>query len=386
MKTLALGVLAAGALLLAQDAYSQADTNTVASNGSSDSRRTALRPVILTRPGGKTVSAGSTVSLSVALDSVLPPVTTGKLELWLKADVGVVADAFGRVRLWQDQSENRIDASQPSVSMEPLRVFPPALAGRPAIRFEGQMVTHEPGGGHLICIGTYLQGDGRVDIPGAMTSFCVHMLAAASTREYVLWMVGEQNAKLWGECRVDMITGDIMHFSFWAYDFVTPFMVPVGSYRIRTDRLAAGLNSIEMFDTSATGTVKFSVPTSNAGTPSSGYFVGGLDPNETYSRNFDGDIAELIIYQGALDDADLLAVTDYLQDKYLPATRLDGAAFQWLFDGTKIAGATKATLVLTNARPAMSGNYSVVVSNAAGVFISSNAVISVTALAPPHSP
>ena len=386
MNTLALAVLAAGALLLARDAFSQEDTNAVASSEFNSSHRTILHPVILTQPGTQTVSAGSTVSLSVALDSVLPPVTSGKLELWLKADAGVVTDAFARVNLWQDQSENHNDASQPSASMEPRLVFPPALAGRPAIRFDGQMVAPEPGGGHQICIGTYLEGHGRVDVPVAMTSFCVHMLADSSSREYVLWMVGEQNAKLWGECRVDMIIGDIMHFSFWAYDFVTPFVVPPGSYRIRTDRLAAGLNTIEMFDTSATGTVKFSVPTSNAGTPGSGYFVGGLDPNETYSRTFNGDIAELIIYQGTLNDADLRAVTDYLQDKYFPATRLEGASFQWLMGGSNIAGATSAELVLTNAQPAMSSNYAVKVSNAAGIVFSSNAVISVTALARPPSP
>jgi hypothetical protein len=382
MRRLALTALAAGAFLLVRDASSQTDTH-VASSGSNGARRAILRPVILTPSGSQTVSVGATVSLSVALDSVLPPATSGKLELWLKADAGVVTDAFGRVRQWQDQSGNRNDASQPSASLEPLLVFPPALAGRPALRFDGQMVAPEPrGGGHHICIGTYLQSKGQVDVPAAMTSFCVHMLAAPSTREYILWMVGETNPKQWGECRIDAIVNDGMRFGFWAYDFDAPFAVPAGSYRIRTDRLAAGLNSIEIFDTSAAGTVKFSLPTSNARTPGLGYFVGGLDPNETYSRNFNGDVAELIIYQGALHDADLLAVTDYLQDKYFPVARLDGAAFQWLFDGTSIAGATKATLVLADAQPAMAGNYSVMVSNAAGIVFSSNAVISVIASAP----
>jgi hypothetical protein len=376
VKTVSLGLLVASTLLLLRGAESRVDAEAIASRG------TTLHPVILAIP------------LCVALDSVLPRVASGKLELWLKANAGVVADAFGRVRKWQDQSENGNDALQASSSQQPLLVFPPALGGRPALRFDGQMVAPERGGGHHICIGTYLEGEGKVDVPRAMTAFCVHMLAAASSREFVLWMVGEQNAKLWGECRAAMVTDDLMHFSFWAYDFVTPFAVPTGIYRIRTDRLDEGLNSMEMFDTSAAGKVNFRVPTSNAGTPASGYFVGGLDPNETFSRNFNGDIAELIIYQGALNDADLQVVTDYLQDKYFPTTRLGEAEFQWQLGGTNIAGATNATLVLTNARAmldvantqaAMAGAYSVVVSNAAGIVCSSNAVTPVSLSAPSRS-
>jgi hypothetical protein len=386
MKTLFLAALAAGAFLLARDASSQTDTNTVASRGSSGSRRTMLRPVILTQSGSQTISAGSTVSLSVAFDSVLPRVTSGKLELWLKADAGVVTDAFARVRQWQDQSENRNDALQPSAALEPLLVFPPALAGRAAIRFEGMLVAYKPSFlTQHISIGPYLEGYGQVDVSGALTSFCVHMLAAASTLENLLWVAGEP--KIFGEGRCDVITDDVMRFSFWGCEYDADFMVPGGRYRIRADRLAAGLNSLEMFDITPASTNKFSLQTSGARPLNPGYYVGGCDPvDKTFGRNLNGDIAELIIYQGALDDADLLAVTDYLQDKYFPAERMDGAAFQWRFDGTNIAGATNATLVLTNVQPALAGAYSVMVSNAAAIVFSSNAAISVTASRPSRSP
>jgi hypothetical protein len=339
--------------------------------------RTMFHPAVLIRPDRQTFSAGETVSLSVALDSFLPPVSSGKLELWLKADAGVEADIHGRVSHWRDQSENRNDAAQPCASLEPLLVFPPAFGGRPAIRFDGMTVRSESSFGARFSTGPYLKGDGRVAIPRAMTSFCVHLLAAPSAQEYALWIVGEPITV--GEVRGDLITDDQMRFSFWGQNYDPPFPVPAGNCWIRTDRLADSLHSVEMSETGMGGTVNFRFSTSGAGMIHAGYFIGGCDPDETFGRNFNGDLSELIIYQGALDDGDMQAVTDYLRDKYLAAARLEGAALQWRCNGTNIPGATNATFVLTNARPEMSGAYSIMVRNAAGVVASSNAVIAVKA-------
>jgi hypothetical protein len=52
--------------------------------------------------------------------------------------------------------------------------------------------------------------------------------------------------------------------------------------------------------------------------------------------------------------------------------------YQWRFNGTNLPNATNATLVLTNARVMDTGNYTVAVSNAFGVAISSNAFLGVT--------
>jgi hypothetical protein len=248
------------------------------------------------------------------------------------------------------------------------------------VRFDGVLlsdINHSP---NRCLVGPYLSGSGLVNVPRAMTSFCVHKLATTSTEEYALWAAGEPS--IWGEVRTDEIVDGLMLFSVWGHNSWSTFKVPAGGYRIRTDRVSAGLNTVEMFDSSADGARQASYPLAGAVTPLPGYIVGGYDPAETPGRNLNGDIAELLIYQGALDDADLLAVTDYLQDKYFPGTRLEGAAFQWMLEGTKIKGATNTTLVLFNAQPAMSGHYSVSVSNAAGIVFSSKVVIAVTAAAP----
>jgi hypothetical protein len=52
--------------------------------------------------------------------------------------------------------------------------------------------------------------------------------------------------------------------------------------------------------------------------------------------------------------------------------------YQWFFGSNPIAGATSASLVVSNAQPANAGSYSVTLSNAAGPAVSSNAVLAVT--------
>src|SRR5206468_2375479 len=63
-------------------------------------------------------------------------------------------------------------------------------------------------------------------------------------------------------------------------------------------------------------------------------------------------------------------------------------SYQWQFNGVGLTngssarGATTASLTLTNVQPAQAGNYTVVVSNAAGSVTSSNALLTVTPILP----
>jgi hypothetical protein len=56
--------------------------------------------------------------------------------------------------------------------------------------------------------------------------------------------------------------------------------------------------------------------------------------------------------------------------------------YQWQFNGTNLAGATAASLSLTNVQVSSAGNYSVVLSNSAGTLASSNAFLTVAVPAP----
>lgn len=57
-------------------------------------------------------------------------------------------------------------------------------------------------------------------------------------------------------------------------------------------------------------------------------------------------------------------------------------SYQWVFNGTNIAGATTSTLTLNNVQTSNNGTYAVIVSNAGGSITSSNATLTVNVAAP----
>ncbi len=68
------------------------------------------------------------------------------------------------------------------------------------------------------------------------------------------------------------------------------------------------------------------------------------------------------------------------------ATSAGTPTYQWLFNGTSIAGATSASFSIANATSAKAGTYSVVVTNPAGSVTSDNATLTVNAPTPTATP
>jgi hypothetical protein len=349
--------------------YSVLVSNSIGSITSSNAvLQIIFPPTIAVQPISQAANSGSnitlTVALSVPVSPTLPAVTSGSLALWLKADAGVVANSAGLVSQWQDQSGKTNNASQTNATLQPLLVYPPANGGRPAVQFNGiQQST----------VGNYLQCTNSVHLSNALTAFTVYMLSATSNAEDVMWVIGSPGQA--GECRGEQIYTNQIGFTLWSHDYPSGFAIPTNSFHVCIDQLNTNMTSLQISDVTATTASNIVLTTSGAVTPLAGFCVGGYNPAQTAGRNFPGDIAEVIIFQGALTAADVTAVNNYLQQKYFFSNPANIASFQWTFDGTNISGATNAAFSIASVQTSNAGTYSVVVSNAAGSAISSNAVL-----------
>lgn len=323
-------------------------------------------PNIISQPQGATVNVGANVTFTVGVQGVsgvLPTLTSGNLRLRLKADTGVVIGASNRVSQWQDSSSQANHCSQTNTSKQPLLVTN-GFNGRPIIRFDGIQDSN---------VGDYLQGTGDVGLSAGFSSFIVYSRTDRTISEQVPVLVGvpfAYHAVRAFYIRTSAITNNEMAFSAWGNDYGSGFRIPALVPRIWTERLKADKTQIDFFDTDGINNFATSRSTGGLITPGSGYFVGGLG---SQTRNFQGDIAEIIYYQGTLSDPDRQSVENYLKQTYLQPAIGNAVTYQWRFNGSNIPGATGSSLTLSNVTMAQAGPYSVVVSNALGGTISSAA-------------
>jgi hypothetical protein len=116
-------------------------------------------------------------------------------------------------------------------------------------------------------------------------------------------------------------------------------------------------------------------------------FAGLLDEVSLYSRALSANEINAIYNAGAAGKCREAAFTTQPQNQTVLAgsivtlaatARGPALSYQWLFNGTNVlAGATAASLVLSNAQPADAGNYTVVVTNMASSITSAVAVLTV---------
>jgi hypothetical protein len=220
------------------------------------------------RSGAATVAVGAKQAIG--------SVPLAGLHLWLKADAGVVQDAGGRVSAWRDQSPDANDGEQGATTAQPLWV-PDSGGGVPALQFDGSstflslrtrittgqtafLVLRNGGGsGYRTPIGdangfTYLSNYGRQ-----------------------LWYTGNPAAVLTGQTWLNGAAVD-------------------GTQAVYPD----AAQPLAVLTSVATAPA---IPASQVGLGYGGYF-------------WQGDIAEVLIYDVQVSPTDRVAIENYLALKY----------------------------------------------------------------------
>lgn len=232
------------------------------------------------------------------------------LDLWLKADAGVMADANGKVSKWADQSGKGNDVSQTNANAFPTLVTE-AVYGKPAIRFAG-------------------------DVNGNSKQFLSRMFEAPQTPwtgNSTVIMVMKQNSL--AQKNAKGIFANDMGSNIGAWAIVTSSNDPQRLMVLGPRNDGTSSNVLETASTLDPITLSVTIDVSEGRIKS---FMNGVSTSNSkndYYKNFGNfkgyvigksyspsnlhmaaDVSEVLVYKGVLSDSDRQAVETYLMNKY----------------------------------------------------------------------
>jgi len=226
----------------------------------------------------------------VALQSNNPGTMTNGLLLWLKADAGVMQDGSGNVNSWTDQTGN-YTVSQ-SGSSRPIYIANDVNGG-PALRFNGSQCLFNPAS-----IGVGVNGD-------------VTMIAVASTtnptaEQFSAYLgdTAEGTSRGIGYSSTDE-TFSLAYNDYWGISAPSP-----GTFVAEETTLNSSRTSVTFY---RNGSETSSSTVSGAQNITPGISIGAYDG---YGAPWQGDIAEVLVYDHKLSSDELAEVDGYLADKY----------------------------------------------------------------------
>lgn len=241
----------------------------------------------------------STTAYAAGLESIP---TTG-LDLWLKADEGVTADAAGKVSVWADQSGQNNHVTQGTAGAYPTYVTD-AVYGKPAIRFTGNPKTFlsttlaKPWTGSSTVImvmkvnnlsQTGARGIFSNDVGSNVGAWSIVTSSNTPQRLMVLGPRdgGTSSGNLEVESTLDPITLTVT---------MDTYAGTMKSYRNGVAAPVVTNASFKNFSSFKTYVIGKSYSTSNL--------------------HMAADVSEVLVYKGVLSDADRSAVESYLARKY----------------------------------------------------------------------
>ena len=267
----------------------------------------------LITPGTVTFTAvvqdnwGFTASNSVVATvsgSVNIPLVTAGLRLQLAADLGVTTNAGGAVTAWLDQSSSANHAAPTDVSTSPLQI-PKALNGKPVLRFNGG----NPG--------QFLEAPGDTSYTaGDISTFAmVKFNNFTGTPAYrTIWTkTANNNLAAPTDWYFASSTGiaNLLRGAGAAgtYGGFNGGAVPAGSYAVVGFKAkGTAINHYLGYNITGSGTI--------TQTPMDAGYPLRIGRRTDGGVQMNGDIAEILIYDRAVSDAERLQIVNYLNNKW----------------------------------------------------------------------
>jgi hypothetical protein len=246
-----------------------------------------------------------------------------EIKLWLKADMGITKDANNFVSTWEDQSGQGNNATS-SVSTEKPQYVADALNGKPVIHFDGVYNNLTLGGNYLFADNTKT----------GITCFVVVRSTVDKTdNTSFLLDFGTSSAGGGGYClKYDLNYADVLmrksggagyHSGYYTHTKGSNYVVYTGVIKFgagSTGAITVRLNGVQRASATMTDITQLTAAevdesptrTWSTGPVSIAMQSKGLD----VTRNFGGDIAELIFYTSAFSSTDARPIEEYLATKY----------------------------------------------------------------------
>ncbi|NJD92160.1 MAG: hypothetical protein FIA91_11725, partial [Geobacter sp.] len=213
--------------------------------------------------------------------------------IWLKADAGITMDGDGKISGWADQTANKFDVANPDTGKQPLFVAN-AFNGQPAIRFDGS--------------DDYLQTKAAVNFLNGATSTSVFVVMKPDATQKQQATIFDYNSSTGSNLAMQQDAANTNLYSVYG----AKQQLTDSGFQIFSNVFADGTGETAYVNGQNQITATPGTPTISDPNP----FTVGNKTLAALPREFKGDIAEIIVYNKALPQAERQAEETRLSARY----------------------------------------------------------------------